>query len=67
MISFCSCANIEVFKNIYKNFRPGKKYDSRCFKIINRPYLKYIEAKGLQCLMGKDFDVVFLKEISELR
>ena len=31
-----------MFKNIYKNFRPGKDYNGRCFKIINQHYLKYI-------------------------
>ena len=36
MIAFCSCVNIEVFQNIYKDFRPGKDYDSRSFKIINK-------------------------------
>ena len=34
MIAFCFCVNIEVFENIYKDFRLGKDYDSRCFKII---------------------------------
>ena len=45
MIAFCSRVNIEVFENIYKNFRPGKDYDSRCFKIINRHYLNSVEYK----------------------
>ena len=67
MISFCSCANIEIFKNIYKNFGPEKDYDSRCFKIVNRPYLKYIEAKGVHYLKRKDFDVVFLKQTNKPR
>ena len=31
IISFCSCVNNEVFKNIYKNFRPGKDYNSPFF------------------------------------
>ena len=35
MIAFCSCVNIEVFENIYKDFSPGKDYDSHSFKIIN--------------------------------
>ena len=45
MIAFCSRVNIEVFENIYKNFRPEKDYDSRCFKIINRHYLNSVEYK----------------------
>ena len=45
LIAFCSCENIEVFENIYKNFVPVKDYDSRCFKIVNEHYLKYVDAK----------------------
>ena len=45
MIEFCSCVNIEVFENIYKYFRPGKDYDSRFFKIINKHYLNSLEYK----------------------
>ena len=46
MIAFCSCVNIEVFKNICRNFRPGKNCNSRCFKIMNQHYLKYISEGG---------------------
>ena len=45
MIAFCSCVNIEVFENIYKDFRPGKDYDIRCFKMINKHYLNSLEYK----------------------
>ena len=46
MIAFCSCVNIEVFDNIYKDFRRGKDYDSLCFKIISKHYLNSLEYKG---------------------
>ena len=45
MIAFCSCVNIEVFENIYKDFRPGRDCDSRCFKIIDKHYLNSLEYK----------------------
>ena len=45
MIAFCSCVNIEVLENIYKNFKPGKDYNSRCFKIINKHCLTSLECK----------------------
>ena len=45
MITFCSCVNTEVFENIYKDFRPWKDYDRRCFKIINKHYLNSLEYK----------------------
>ena len=46
MIGFCSCVNIEVFENFYKDLRPGKDCDRRCFKIINKNYLNSLEYKG---------------------
>ena len=45
MIAFCSCVKIEVFEDIHKNFRPGKDYDSCCFKIMNKHYLNSLEYK----------------------
>ena len=64
MISLYSCVNVETFENIYKNFVPVKDYDSRCFKIVNEHYLKYLDAKE-QCYLKyrreKNFDLVFLR------
>ena len=56
MIVFCSCVNIEVFENIYNNFKPEKDYDSHSFKIINQHYFKYIDKKDLffDILSGKN-------------
>ena len=45
IIAFCSCVNIEAFVNIYKDCRPGKDYDSRCFKTINKHYLNSLDNK----------------------
>ena len=64
MISFYSCVNVETFENIYKNFVSVKDYDSRCFKIVNEHYLKYLDAKE-QCYLKyrkeENFDLVFLR------
>ena len=48
MIAFCSCVNIEVFENIYKDFRPGKDYGSRCVDYLTlfKHYLNSLEYKG---------------------
>ena len=48
MIALCSCVNIEVFENIYKDFRPGKDYGSRCFDYLTlfKHYLNSLEHKG---------------------
>ena len=34
-----------IFLKINAEFIPNKDYDSRCFKIINAHYLKYISEK----------------------
>ena len=59
LIAFCSCVNVEVFENIYRNFVPVKDYDSRCFKIVNEHYLKYLDAREqyyLRHRREKNFD-----------
>ena len=42
MIAFSSCVNIEIFENIYKDFRPGKDYDSHCFKVGLSSFKKFL-------------------------
>ena len=59
LISFCTCVNLELFENIYKNIVPVKDYDSRCFKAVNEHYLKYLNAREIYYLKHrreKDFD-----------
>ena len=56
MIAFCSCINTEVFENIYKDFRPGKDYDSHCFKIISK-HLNSFEYKVR--ILEKDLNSLF--------
>ena len=59
LIAFCSCVNVEVFENIYRNFVPVQDYDSRCFKIVNEHYLKYLDARDqyyLRHRREKNFD-----------
>ena len=34
-----------IYIKIYSNFIPVKDYESRCFKIINSHYLKFISEK----------------------
>ena len=43
LISLCCSMNAEPFEKIYQDFVSLKDYDSRCFKILKKPYLKYLE------------------------
>ena len=43
LISLCCSMNTEPFEKIYQDFVPLKDYDSNCFKILNKHYLKYLE------------------------
>ena len=70
LIAFCSCVNLEVFENIYKNFVPVKDYDSRCFQIVNDHCLKYLDAREQYYLKHrreknfdeKKFDLIWLHQ-----
>ena len=51
--------NAEPFEKIYQDFVSLKDYDSRCFKILNKPYLKYLEFRKRYYLKHRreeDFD-----------
>lgn len=45
MFSFCLNNKIDPFKEIFDSFSPIIDYNCRCFRILNHPYIKFIELK----------------------
>ena len=53
MRKFLCRMNSDVYLCVYLHFVLNKDYNSNCFKIINRHYLKYIEDKEKQKIKNK--------------